>query len=1037
MKIRTKLNVGAALSLVIFLAIGVSLYAISKLVNRSVERGATAVRLVENLTELRWVAFDYVLYGEDLARTQWELKYRSFEEYLASIRSQWTGENLVIVDRIMKEHRELKMIVDQFDRPDLNPEYRKRLAGQLAVKTQSMITDASTLDEASRKEISETRHISFLLIMILVSLVTGVIGLNSWLLYRSIMSSLAKVQRGTELVAAGNLHQLIGLRGRDEISAVAAAFDEMTVKLRHSYAHLEEEIAERKYAEDSLRRERDLISRILATSPVGIMRVNGEGEIVFANVRAQEVLGITQAEAAAHLYNAPTWPMSDFDGRPYQHGAFPFAQVIAAGRPVRDFRCVMDHPSGRKVFLSINGSPLFDEADELDGGIFAVEDITAMEEARAKILRQNRVYSVLSNTNQAIVRLRDRKQLFEEACRIAVNDGKFAMAWIGTVNHKTGSVDAIAHCGTVDGYLNHVRVLLDGSTGEERLTCGAIHEGSYLVSNDIAQDERLASRREEYQALGFRSSAAFPLKVSGVTVGAFTLYAADADYFDDEEIKLLSELATDIAFGVETIEQGEQRLRAEEAVRETGQILQELVVASPLAIIAFDTRWNVTMWNPAAERLFGWTAEEVIGRAAPHMSQEMFPDVVELQRRVETGEMLDAVEVLRQKKDGTPIHIRLSTSALRDSEGRFKGVMGMASDITSAKQAEEAFRQLEERFSKAFHANPIPIGIARLSDGRFIDVNEQLLAWTGYSREEILGHTGPELNLWPDPVQRDRLLETLAERKSVRGMEIELRIRSGEVRDILAYFEIVELSNEPCMLGMLYDITERKRTEKEVLTSLTEKEMLLKEIHHRVKNNLQVISSLLNLQTDYVKDEHDLALFRESQNRVKSMALIHEKLYHSATLSRIDFDMYMRDLTAQLFRTYNVRDVNLEIEVEPSSFGVDTAIPCGLIINELVSNALKYAFPKGRSGHVRVALHRKGEDQYVLSVSDDGVGFPPGLDFRNTKSLGLQLVMTLTTQLGAEIALTREKGTTFTISFALRNLPLSSAPKSDFWPRAL
>lgn len=1037
MKIRTKLNVGAALSVVIFLAIGVSLYSISKLVNQSVERGASAVQLLEHLTELRWVAFDYVLYGKDLAHTQWELKYRSFETYLISGRSQWNGESLLLVDRIIKEHRELKMIVEQFNRPVLSPEYRKRLSGQLAVKTQSMITEASTLDEVSRKEISETRRVSFLLIMILVSLVTGIMGLNSWLLYRGIVSSLAKVQHGTELVATGNLHQLIGMRGSDEISGLAEAFDEMTVKLRRSYASLEEEVAERKYAEESLRRERDLVSRILETSPVGIMRVNRDGEIVFANVRAQEVLGITRTEEALHLYTAPAWPMANFDGRPYQNRSFPFAQVIAAGKTVRDIRCVIEHPGGRKVYLSINGSPLFDEADSIDGGIFVVEDITAMEEAQAKILRLNRVYSVLSNTNQAIVRLRDRKELFEEACRIAVTDGRFAMAWIGVVNDTVSSVDVIAHYGTVDGYFEDFPVPLDGTEGQEGLTCGAIRDGKYVVSNDIACDDRMAPWREQHRAWGFRSTAAFPLILFGKTVGAFTLYSAEVGYFDDEEIKLLSELATDIAFGVEAMVHGEQLRRAEEAMRETSQVLQELVVASPLAIIAFDVSWKVTMWNPAAERLFGWTAQEVIGRDAPHMSPAIFPDVVDLRRRVEAGELLDAFEVLRQRKDGTPIYIRLSTSAMRNGEGKFTGVMGMASDITSARQSEEAFRQLEERFSKAFHANPIPIGIERLSDGRFIDVNERFLVWTGYSRHEILGHTGPELNLWPEPAQRDRLLETLAERKSVRGMEIKLRTKTGEVQDILAYYEIVELSNEPCMLGMLYDITERKRTEQQVLSSLTEKEMLLKEIHHRVKNNLQVISSLLNLQTDYVKDEHDLALFRESQNRVKSMALIHEKLYHSNTLSRIDFDMYMRDLTAQLFRTYNVRDVSLDIEVEPSSFGVDTAIPCGLIINELVSNALKYAFPDGRTGRVRVSLQHTGEDLYILSVSDDGVGFPPGLDYRNTKSLGLQLVMTLTTQLGAEIALTREQGTTFTITFALKATSSSPSGKADFWPKPL
>jgi len=194
---------------------------------------------------------------------------------------------------------------------------------------------------------------------------------------------------------------------------------------------------------------------------------------------------------------------------------------------------------------------------------------------------------------------------------------------------------------------------------------------------------------------------------------------------------------------------------------------------------------------------------------------------------------------------------------------------------------------------------------------------------------------------------------------------------------------------------------------------------LLKEIHHRVKNNLAVISSLLNMQSKYIKDKKTLEIFRESQNRVKTMALIHTKLYQSSDLARIDFGDYLRKLSADLLASYRLEPdtVSLKLDLENVYLDVSVAIPCGLIINELLSNALKHAFPQGRKGEVNIRL-RVEEEIIALTVSDNGAGFPEGIDFRNTESLGLQLVTALVMQLGGEIELKRENGTTFTISFA-------------------
>jgi two-component sensor histidine kinase/CheY-like chemotaxis protein len=265
-----------------------------------------------------------------------------------------------------------------------------------------------------------------------------------------------------------------------------------------------------------------------------------------------------------------------------------------------------------------------------------------------------------------------------------------------------------------------------------------------------------------------------------------------------------------------------------------------------------------------------------------------------------------------------------------------------------------------------------------------------------------------------DAALLERSIRYAIERKqteeALRGMQDELERRVQE--------RTAELARTNAALQA--EIEERQRAEDQLKASLREKEVLLREIHHRVKNNLQIIATLFNLQAGRIPDPSARGLLVESQNRVKSMALIHEKLYRSRDLARIDFGAYIRNLTAHLVRSYAVSPaaLKLEVDAEQVSLGVDTAIPCGLIINELVCNALKHAFPGDRPGAIHIDLHKAEGHHYVLTVRDDGIGFPKDLDFRNTESLGLQIVTALTKQLDGSIELSNGAGTAFTITFS-------------------
>lgn len=199
--------------------------------------------------------------------------------------------------------------------------------------------------------------------------------------------------------------------------------------------------------------------------------------------------------------------------------------------------------------------------------------------------------------------------------------------------------------------------------------------------------------------------------------------------------------------------------------------------------------------------------------------------------------------------------------------------------------------------------------------------------------------------------------------------------------------------------------------------SLKEQEILLREIHHRVNNNMQIISSLLSLQSTQVKDEWDLDLFIDSLNRVKSMAKVHERLYQSDDLSSIKFAEYGSSMLTDLFSSHRTSPgIRLKVDIEDVSFNMETAIPCGLIINELVSNSLKYAFPDGQGEIIVSLIHYQG-NKFCLTISDNGIGIPEDMDFKNTKSLGFRLTNNLTQQLEGEILLDRSNGTKFQIIF--------------------
>jgi two-component sensor histidine kinase len=292
-----------------------------------------------------------------------------------------------------------------------------------------------------------------------------------------------------------------------------------------------------------------------------------------------------------------------------------------------------------------------------------------------------------------------------------------------------------------------------------------------------------------------------------------------------------------------------------------------------------------------------------------------------------------------------------------------------------------------------------------------------------YSKDELLSMTVPEIDPHYSKEGWAEAWQIIRERKSF-VIESTHRSKSGRIFPVEIAIIYIEFDNKEFHCAFTRDISERKFIESQTKASLKEKEVLLKEIHHRVKNNMQIISSILKLQVRYIEDESMRDIFVETQNRINSMALIHEKLYQTKTLSVIDFHKYIKSLADSLIAIYgtNLGLIHVKINAENIYLDIDDAIPGGLIINELLSNALKHAFKDSGKGDIFVDFYLVNDDEIVIIVKDNGIGLPKDIDLDTTQSLGLRLVKILTEQIQGNIEVCLNKGTEFIITFQSKGL---------------
>jgi PAS domain S-box-containing protein len=514
-----------------------------------------------------------------------------------------------------------------------------------------------------------------------------------------------------------------------------------------------------------------------------------------------------------------------------------------------------------------------------------------------------------------------------------------------------------------------------------------------------------------------------------------------------------------------------ERLKNEEKI----QNLANIVESSEDSIISKSLDGRITGWNKGAKLIYGYSADEVIGKDVSILAPpELKNETKELIKKIKKGEHVKHYESIRIGKNGKEIYVSLTLSPIFDTSGKLIGISTISRDITEQKMISLGLHR-EQTIDQALEKIYSPL----ISPGKPLQdismvISNEALALTGSEHgfvstidpqnHDLINHTltrmmsecevyeegkspeeirfpinpdGQYPSLWGHCLNTKKAFYTNEAKKhpSSKGtpkghMPIEKYLAVPVLigNDLVGEIALANPSNKDYndedidSIKRIADFfalaIQRKRYEDLISKSLGEKEILLKEIHHRVKNNLMIISSLLNLQSRYLKDEESREIFKESQNRAKSMALIHQRLYESTDLKNIGFKEYITTLANDLYRNY-VKDpscVSLKLEIEDLNIDINIAIPLGLILNELITNSMKYAFPDEEKGTITVAFNKK-KDNFVLIVSDDGEGFPENLDYENTESLGMQLVTSLTKQISGELELDRTNGTTFKITF--------------------
>jgi PAS domain S-box-containing protein len=506
-----------------------------------------------------------------------------------------------------------------------------------------------------------------------------------------------------------------------------------------------------------------------------------------------------------------------------------------------------------------------------------------------------------------------------------------------------------------------------------------------------------------------------PLKIKNETIGVLAVQSYRKRIrYTEEDKDVLNFVSEQVATAI-------SRKKSEEELAERNELFRLVVNNSPSGIFTIDDQFRITYLNERVAEIIGYDKEKIRGEDfRKFIDKESRALVARRYRRRQKGEDVPPkYEFKIIRKDGKKRQVEIVSGVLKTPKGKVQTV-GHVRDITEHKKMEHQLKESEARYKNLVEKARIAILIDD-KDGNLRYFNDRLCEIFGYKREELEGETILTL---VHPEDREIVINLHKSRISGKKVKSSYEFK-GVRKDGTALFcevDAVILKEKNKVIGTrsyIRDITESKRDKMRIEDSLREKEVLLREVHHRVKNNMQVISSLLALQSENIQDKDILEIFKESRRRIKTMAMVHEKLYGSEELSNVNFSKYIDSLAHYLFQSFGIdsEKIVLKKDVEEIFLDINTAIPLGLLLNELISNSLKHGFPDRKKGEIKVSLVRTGDGRLKLVVSDNGVGTEDKIDINKPGSFGLQLVKMLTEQLHGDMEIENNEEISFIITF--------------------
>lgn len=875
--------------------------------------------------------------------------------------------------------------------------------------------------------------------------------LTSWLMARrikiQIMEPMESLQKGTEEIGLGNLNYRTEMNRHDEIGQLSAAFDKMAVNLLKQKEELVKQTKSLQDSEANLRRITDNMFDV-------ITEIGPDGIILYASPSHKWVLGINPNTLIGKFIFEGLHPDDMAEGLSI------FSQAVAEGVKPDSFILRYKHANEEYLWMECVSSILRDDKGEFSGAILSSRDVSRRKRMEMELSASEQRYRMLAENASDV---------------IWVADMNLQMTYISPAVKKLRgySVEealsqsipqSLAPKSAENALQYFAQILMELETGPIKPLKGA------------SRNLELEMNKKDGSTVWTETRVSFlldkqdePVGVLGVSRDITERKQMEESRQKALEYEIESKRARELAILLKSSEATSSSLDLETIL---------LTLATQMLELSGYQSCFISEWDKETNKVFGlaqhsrilWTEEkrdafslseypnskEVLLTGKPMIIQGGF-ESEEIQWMNELGRT--ALIMLPLCAHGTTIALVEIASTKKDQIFNEQVISDCLAILSEAEPLliEPLFANdpnvlfaIEERLLKASRA--------------------EICSFSEWDRagNRVFTHTVSADIVWSpgqgpssDPLQEVSWKLALQEGQSsvIVGPDEEMTISSMQASDQKIGIEALivfplQKGNERIGMIELFDfnfkthvspeqltlmrtiadkasysienarlLNQTQRRLKEQTTLLDEKEILLKEIHHRVKNNLQIISSLLNLQTRGIEDSDTLQNLRDSQTRIRSMALIHEKLYQSPSLASIDFGEYVKSLAFDLFQTYRGQSsgIQLEIKADEVLISLDQAVSCGLILNELMTNALKYAFPHGRSGTIWVELQTTAQQILMLRVTDDGVGLPPDFDIFHSKSLGLQLVNNLARQLNAEIEVADSSGTSFSISFKYRN----------------